>query len=95
MAQQDAVDLAQQTLAHDLGCAANDVVVLDAEAVEWPDSALGCPQPGKMYMQMITSGYRVLLEYDGQRYQVHTDNGRRAVRCDRANPLGRFGRAKH
>jgi len=82
MAQQDAMDLARTTLARALGCASDDVTVIEAEAVEWPDSALGCPQAGMMYMQMITPGYRVTLEHDGQRYQVHTDDGRRAVRCD-------------
>jgi hypothetical protein len=38
-----AVKLARSTLAHDLGCAAADVALIDAEAVEWSDSALGCP----------------------------------------------------
>ncbi len=33
-------------------------------------------------MQMITPGYRVTLEHGGRRYQVHTDAGQRAVRCD-------------
>jgi len=77
-----AVEAARSTLARELGCAAADVALIDAEAVEWSDSALGCPQPGMMYMQMITPGYRVTLEHAGQRYEVHTDAGRRAVRCD-------------
>jgi hypothetical protein len=47
-----------------------------------------------MYMQMITPGYRVLLEHDGQRYQVHTDDGRRAVRCDGVGLVRGHGRAK-
>jgi hypothetical protein len=34
-----------------------------------------------LYMQVITPGYRVTLEHNGQRYQVHTDAGQRAVRC--------------
>jgi hemin uptake protein HemP len=34
-----------------------------------------------MYMQVITPGYRVTLEHDGQHYTLHTDRGRRAVRC--------------
>lgn len=84
-----AVELARSTLARELGCAAADVAMVDAEAVDWSDSALGCPQPGMMYMQMITPGYRVTLEHDGQRYQVHTDGGQRAVRCDQIKfPFG-------
>ncbi len=94
MAQQDATDLARTTLARALGCAADDVAVINAEAVEWSDSALGCPQPGMMYKQMITPGYRVTLEHDGRRYQVHTDDGRRAVRCARAGLSGGRGSEK-
>ena len=37
-----AVELARDTLARELGCAAVDVALIDAEAVEWSDSALGC-----------------------------------------------------
>ncbi len=43
MAQHDAAELARTTLARDVGCAADDVAVIDVEAVEWSDSALGCP----------------------------------------------------
>jgi hypothetical protein len=84
-----ATQLARTLLANDLRCAVDDIQVVDVEAVEWNDSALGCPQPGMMYMQMITPGYRITLEHAAQRYHVHTDAGRRAVRCDRARPSKR------
>ena len=35
-----------------------------------------------MYLQVITPGYRVILEHDAQQYTMHTDQGYRAVRCD-------------
>lgn len=75
-----AVQLAQQHLAADLGCAPDDIRVVDFAQVEWSDSSLGNPQPGMMYMQVITPGYRVTLEHNGQQYEIHTDRGRRAVR---------------
>ena len=37
-----AVKLARDTLARELGCRAADVALIDVEAVEWSDSALGC-----------------------------------------------------
>lgn len=89
-----AVELARSTLAREIGCAAADVALIDAEAVDWSDSALGCPQPGMMYMQMITPGYRVTLEHAGRRYQVHTDAGQHAVRCDQVKPPFGGKRAK-
>ncbi len=52
------------------------------EAVDWSDASLGCPEPGQVYAQVITPGYRVLLEAAGKEYEVHTDQiGRSAVIC--------------
>jgi hypothetical protein len=46
----------------------------------WPDASLGCPQPGEVYAQVQTEGYRIELEVAGVRYHYHTDQ-RRAVYC--------------
>ena len=80
--QQPAVLLAQTHIADMLGCGPQELTVASVEEVEWSDSSLGCPQPDMMYMQVITPGYRITLERGGQQYVVHTDRGRRAVRCD-------------
>jgi hypothetical protein len=76
------VALARRQLAGELGCESQAIHVVGVDDVEWSDSSLGCPQPGMMYMQMITPGYRVTLEHNGQRYVFHTDRGNRVVRCD-------------
>ena len=87
MARSDqAVQRAREVLAGELRCDVDDVQVVSVEAVEWSDSSLGCPQPGMMYLQVITPGYRVILEHDAQQYTVHTDQGHRAVRCDQPGP---------
>lgn len=39
----------------------SDVVVVSAEAVQWPDGALGCPQPGMMYTQALVDGYQIVV----------------------------------
>ncbi len=77
-----AVQVARTFLGGELGCQVDEIQIIGVEAVEWSDSSLGCPQPGMMYMQVITPGYRVVLEYGSKHYTVHTDQGRRAVRCD-------------
>lgn len=77
------VSLALRQLTDTLNCDAQAVNVVSVEEMEWSDSSLGCPKPGMMYMQVITPGYRVTLEHDGQRYTFHTDRSHRAVRCDR------------
>ena len=32
------------------------------EAVTWPDGALGCPQPGRLYPQSLVPGWRIRIE---------------------------------
>ena len=48
-----------------------DSKLLTSEQTQWNDSSLGCPQPGAMYTQVITSGY--LLRFAGQdsTHEVH------------------------
>ena len=55
-------------LADRLGIPADRIGLLEAKAVQWRDSSLGCPEKGQMYMQVITPGYQVLLEAEGQEY---------------------------
>lgn len=66
---------ARRDLAQRLGIAATVVTVRSVESVDWPDASLGCPQPGMMYAQVITPGYRIVLEADGQRYEYHGSTG--------------------
>ena len=73
---------ARRLLVERAGVAPGDVAVVSSEAVEWPDSSLGCPRPGMMYAQVITPGFKVTLHAEGEAYEVHTDEGRSAVLCD-------------
>ncbi len=65
------------------------VVVVSAEEVEWPDSCLGAAKPDEMCLQVITPGYRVILEHRGQRYEFHTNaDGSRVVEAQASLPDG-------
>lgn len=83
-----AIAAARQLLVDELGADPQAIRIVRVEDVAWPNSALGCPKPGMMYMQVITPGYRITLEHGGQHYTVHTDRGRRAVRCDHRGGRG-------
>jgi hypothetical protein len=61
------------------GDATITVVVL--EAVDWPDSSLGCPEDGMFYAQVITPGYRIVVDVDGERTVIHTDLVGNAATC--------------
>lgn len=76
-----AMELARQDLAERLGLPINEIAIVSTEAVEWPDASLGCPKPGMMYAQVITPGYRIILEAGGKRYEYHSDRGKRVILC--------------
>lgn len=78
---------AREALANWLGVSGEEIEVVEVEEVEWPDTSLGCPQPGMVYAQVITPGCRVTLEAAGETYEVHT-GGQQMVVCDEdGNPL--------
>lgn len=63
------------------GVAASDIVILEVTPVEWPDSALGCPVEGGVYMAVITPGYRIVLDAGGETLEYHTDLQGNFVPC--------------
>jgi hypothetical protein len=82
VAQNPAVMAAIADLAKQKGVDPARIGVTSAEAVDWPDSSLGCPQPGRAYMQVITPGWRIRLTLDGQTYEYHANsNGTAVVLC--------------
>jgi hypothetical protein len=52
------------------------VTVVQVEAVEWPDSSLGNPQPDGVYLQVVTPGFRILLRAGAETYEYHSDYAR-------------------
>ncbi len=80
---QAAVDLALADAALRTGLDPAAITITSLDAVDWPDSSLGCPQPGMAYSQIVRPGYRMLLDAQGTPLEYHTDLGFRAVPCDR------------
>ena len=57
--------------------------VLAFDPVEWGDTSLGCAMPGLVYAQVITPGFRLVFDYQGQQNQYHTDqDGSNVVTCE-------------
>jgi hypothetical protein len=76
------VDLAQR-----LSIAETQINFVEATEVEWSDSSLGCPQPGMDYLQVITPGYRIVLEANGTQYEYHSSRDAYFVFCEDENPI--------
>lgn len=47
----------------------------------WPDSSLGCPEPGKSYAQVVTPGWKIVLSAPDGQHEFHADAGGRLVDC--------------
>ncbi len=52
------------------------------EAAEWSSAALGCPKEGEAYVEMMVTGYRFQVEYEGATYDLRaSSDGLMAVLC--------------
>lgn len=76
----------KEDLANRLTVAADEISFIEVTEVEWSDSSLDCPQPGMGYLQVITPGYRILLEAGGQSYEYHTNRDTYFVYCENNTP---------
>ena len=81
MTQDELTLRARQEAARALGLQIEQVTLERIEEIDWPDASLGCPEPGRMYAQVITPGYRVVLRASGQEHVVHADQSGRVVYC--------------
>lgn len=62
--------------------------VVTAEAVEWSDGSLGCPERGMLYTQVITPGYHVVISVDGVEYDYRATDAGQVRLCKAPGPLG-------
>jgi hypothetical protein len=76
----EAIATARKALAEREGQRDAAAEVVSADAMEWPDSSLGCPEKGKLYAQALTRGYRVVLR-EGQAVHVVHVSGADVVVC--------------
>jgi hypothetical protein len=66
------------------GLPPDQLTVLSVTATDWPDTSLGCPQEGMMYAQVITPGYLIILQAQGQQYEYHTNQtGQNVILCQK------------
>jgi hypothetical protein len=76
LVQQAIADAAKRT-----GVDPSAIQVVSVEARDWPDSSLGCPKPGFAYSQIVTPGFRIVLNAAGKQLEYHTDRGQQVVLC--------------
>ena len=60
-------------LSENLGLTANKIALVSTEAVDWPDDCLGVVDEWLDCAQVITPGFRVLLEANGRQVEYRTN----------------------
>jgi len=76
------IEQATADLAKRLEINAEAIQVLRAESVVWPDTGLGCPQPGMRYKQVPEDGALIILQAQGVVYEYHSGGSRGLFLCE-------------
>jgi len=72
---------AKEDLADRLPVPIDQIKVLEARSVVWPNASLGYPQPGMKYKQVQVDGVLIRLQANGQVYEYHSGGNRGLFLC--------------
>lgn len=75
---------AREDLAQRLSIPVEQIDLVEFRPVVWPDGALGCPQPGKSYIQVQQEGLLIRLRAGKQIYPYHSGGGTPPFLCEQA-----------
>ena len=81
---QELVLQAKQDLARRLSIQVDQIGLVEARAVVWPDGSIGCPQPGVVYTQVRREGLLIRLRAGKRVYSYHSGGGRSLFLCEQA-----------
>ena len=87
--QQKITALAVTNLANRLSVDQSTIEIILIEPLTWPNSALGCPQPGQFYSEVTIPGLRIRLAVASVEVVYHTDLAGTLLLCpaqDKGNP---------
>ena len=59
-----------------------EIEFVRAESVVWNDGSLGCPKPGEFYIQVLMSGYWIVLDVDGEDYDYRANDSGYFFLCE-------------
>jgi len=83
---QSLIEKAKTDLAQRLSISIDQINGIEAKAVVWSNSSLGCPQPGMVYAEVLTPGYLILVNANGQDYEYHAGKGADIFYCESPLP---------
>jgi hypothetical protein len=83
---QNLIEKAKGDLAQRLSIPENEIILLKATDVVWPNSSLGCPQKGMVYAEVLTPGYLIILSVENQEFEYHASRGTELIYCPNPTP---------
>ena len=78
--EQRAFEAVREELARQLGLDPLDIQLAEITPVDWPDACLGLPGSGESCAQVVTPGFRVVVEAGGKSYEFRTNREGSLVR---------------
>ena len=76
------VDRAKSDLMEKKGISADQIEVIEAGYVTWPDSSMGCAKPGFQYLQVLTNGSRIVFRAGNRLYHYHSGKDYPPFHCE-------------
>ena len=80
--EQRAFEAVREALARQLGLDPLKIQLVETVPVDWPDSCLGLPGAGESCAQVVTPGFRVVVEASGTSYEFRTNRDGNLVRSN-------------
>jgi hypothetical protein len=80
------ISLAKKDLADRLKIEADKITLVKTAEIVWPNAALGCPRPEKVYPTGRVPGFQIWLETNGTEYVYNTDFNGQVILCPEMNP---------
>ena len=82
------VTLAKKDLSERLQIDINKITLQKTAERVWPNTALGCPSPGKVYQTKKVPGYQISLAANNVQYIYNTDWIGQVILCLKQGPDG-------
>jgi hypothetical protein len=76
------IEEAKKDLAQRLSISVAQINLVEARGVIWPNSSMGCPQPGMLYKQVPYDGALIILEVEGETFEYHVGGNRGLFLCE-------------
>ena len=79
---EELVNKAMEDLSIRLSISSQQIEVIEAKSVVWPDASIGCPQPDMKYIQVQVDGVLIRLQANAKSYEYHSGGSRGLFLCE-------------